>query len=197
MSLTIWTNHVFRPEVLEEFQQGIAAAGHRLLVSPKASAVVLAAGGPDPALEQADVAFGQPEVAQAMACPSLKFIELSIGDGEHGDANVRQRGRWRGLTHDESVPPVVPPLRAARARTYSRLGSLHHSNRQRRTFQRNCHTPSLRFVHDPTPTPSHRQPPLRPHGPLHARSPAIATRPTSDARMSDVCRRARHARREG
>lgn len=77
MSLTIWTNHVFRPEVLEEFQQGIAAAGHRLLVSPKASAVVLAAGGPDPALEQADVAFGQPEVAQAMACPSLKFIELS------------------------------------------------------------------------------------------------------------------------
>jgi phosphoglycerate dehydrogenase-like enzyme len=77
MSLTIWTNHVFRPEVLEEFQQSIAAAGHRLLVSPKASAVVLAAGGPDPALDEADVAFGQPEVAQAMACPSLKFIELS------------------------------------------------------------------------------------------------------------------------
>ena len=77
MSLTIWTNHVFRPEVLEEFQQGIAAAGHRLLVSPKASAVVLAAGGPDPALEQADVAFGQPDVAQAMTCSSIKFIELS------------------------------------------------------------------------------------------------------------------------
>ncbi len=97
MSLTIWTNHVFRPEILEEFQQGIAAAGHRLLVSPKASAVVLAAGGPDPALEQADVAFGQPDVAQAMACPSLKFIELSTAgytryDREDFRAAMKARG---------------------------------------------------------------------------------------------------------
>lgn len=97
MSLTIWTNHVFRPEVLEEFQQGIAAAGHRLLVSPKASAVVLAAGGPDPVLEQADVAFGQPDVAQAMTCHSLKFIELSTAgytryDREDFRAAMRARG---------------------------------------------------------------------------------------------------------
>jgi phosphoglycerate dehydrogenase-like enzyme len=97
MSLTIWTNHVFRPEVLQEFQQGITAAGHRLLVSPKASAVVLAAGGPDPALAQADVAFGQPEVAQAMATPSLKFIELSTAgytryDREDFRAAMRARG---------------------------------------------------------------------------------------------------------
>ncbi len=97
MSLTIWTNHVFRPEVLEKFQHGIAAAGHRLVVSPKASAVVLAAGGADPALEQADVAFGQPDVAQTMGCRQLKFIELSTAgytryDREDFRAAMKARG---------------------------------------------------------------------------------------------------------
>ena len=77
MSLTIWTNHGFRPEVLKEFRLRLEADGHRLIVSPKASPVVLAAGGPDPSLEQADVAFGQPDVAQAMGCARLKFLELS------------------------------------------------------------------------------------------------------------------------
>jgi phosphoglycerate dehydrogenase-like enzyme len=97
MSLTIWTNHVFRPEVLEKFQQGIAATGHRLVLSPKASAVVLAAGGPDPALAQADVAFGQPDVAQTMSARSLKFIELSTAgytryDREDFRAAMQARG---------------------------------------------------------------------------------------------------------
>src|SRR6478609_4065508 len=77
MSLTIWTNHVFRPEALTVFEQGLRAAGHRLVVSPAATATVLAAGSIDPTLAEADVAFGQPEVAQAMQCPRLKFIELS------------------------------------------------------------------------------------------------------------------------
>ena len=77
MSLTIWTNHVFRPEALAVFEQGLRTAGHRLVVSPTATASVLAAGATDPTLAQADVAFGQPEVAQAMESPRLKFIELS------------------------------------------------------------------------------------------------------------------------
>lgn len=77
MSLTIWTNHDFRPEVLQQFRSGLAAAGHRLVISPKASPQVLAAGGADPSLEEADAAFGQPDLAQAMACPRLKFLALS------------------------------------------------------------------------------------------------------------------------
>ncbi|MEJ1972806.1 MAG: hypothetical protein WDM96_10195 [Lacunisphaera sp.] len=77
MSLTIWTNHVFRPEALAGFERELRAAGHRLVVSPAATASVLAAGSIDPTLAEADVAFGQPEVAQAMQCPRLKFIELS------------------------------------------------------------------------------------------------------------------------
>jgi phosphoglycerate dehydrogenase-like enzyme len=77
MSLTIWINHVFRPEALPVFEAQVRAAGHRLIVSPKATPMVLAAGADDPALAEADVAFGQPDVAQVMACPRLKFVELS------------------------------------------------------------------------------------------------------------------------
>ncbi len=77
MSLTVWTNHVFRPEALVIFERELKAMGHRLLVSPSASPHVLAAGGVDQTLAEADVAFGQPDVAQSMGCPRLKFIELS------------------------------------------------------------------------------------------------------------------------
>ena len=77
MSLVVWTNHVFRPEALVGFARELQAAGHRLLASPKATPMVLAAGTDDPTLEQADVAFGQPEVGQAIKCARLKFIELS------------------------------------------------------------------------------------------------------------------------
>ncbi len=98
MSLTIWTNHGFRPEVLEEFRRKTEAAGHRLIVSPKASPVVLAAGGADPALAQADVAFGQPDVAQAMACPQLKFIALTTaGYTRYEREDFRAAMKSRGL----------------------------------------------------------------------------------------------------
>lgn len=77
MSLTVWTNHVFRPEALALFEQGLRAAGHRLVVSPTATAVVLAAGAADATLAEADVAYGQPDVGQVMASPRLKFVALS------------------------------------------------------------------------------------------------------------------------
>ncbi|HEY8993940.1 MAG TPA: D-2-hydroxyacid dehydrogenase [Lacunisphaera sp.] len=77
MSLTVWTNHVFRPEALTVFEGQLRDLGHRLIVSPKASPMVLAAGGSDPTLAEADVAFGQPDVGQTMQCTRLKFIELS------------------------------------------------------------------------------------------------------------------------
>lgn len=77
MSLTVWTNHVFRPEALAVFERELRAMGHRLLVSPAASPHVLAAGKEDRTLLEAEVAFGQPDVAQSMQHPRLKFIELS------------------------------------------------------------------------------------------------------------------------
>jgi len=77
MSLTIWTNHGFRPEALEAFKQGLAAAGHRLIHSAKSSASVLAAGEADPTMAEADMAFGQPELTDAMRMTRLRWVALS------------------------------------------------------------------------------------------------------------------------
>lgn len=77
MSLTVWTNHGFRPEALELFRQGLAAAGHRLIHSPKASASVLAAGESDPRLAEAEVAYGQPALEDVLKCPRLRWVALS------------------------------------------------------------------------------------------------------------------------
>jgi phosphoglycerate dehydrogenase-like enzyme len=97
MSFVIWTNHVFRPEVLAGFTRELQAAGHRLLVSPQASPTVLAAGGADPTLAEADVAFGQPEVGQAIQCAKLKFVALSTAgytryEREDFQAAMKARG---------------------------------------------------------------------------------------------------------
>lgn len=97
MSLTIWTNHVFRPEALPVFEAQLNAAGHRLIVSPTATPMVLVAGEQDRTLEEADVAFGQPDVAQVMTCPRLKYVALSSAgytryDRDDFRAAVRARG---------------------------------------------------------------------------------------------------------
>jgi phosphoglycerate dehydrogenase-like enzyme len=97
MSLTVWTNHVFRPEALIIFERELKNRGHRLLVSPTASPMVLSAGSEDRTLEEAEVAFGQPDVAQSMKCPRLKFIELSSAgytryDRDDFRAAMKQRG---------------------------------------------------------------------------------------------------------
>ncbi len=99
MSLSVWINHVFRPEALPVFEAQLRAAGHRLIVSPTATPVVLAAGADDPTLAEADVAFGQPDVAQAMACPRLKYVALSSAGYTRYD-----RGDFRAAMQARGVP---------------------------------------------------------------------------------------------
>jgi len=98
MSLVVWTNHVFRPEALAVFERELRAGGHRLLASPKATPMVLAAGTDDPTLEEADVAFGQPEVGQAIKCARLKFVELSsAGYTRYDRDDFRMAMKARGV----------------------------------------------------------------------------------------------------
>jgi phosphoglycerate dehydrogenase-like enzyme len=77
MSKTIWSNHGFHPTALDLFRQGVAAAGHRLVHSPKSSASVLAAGESDPSMNEADVAFGQPDIGDVLRLPRLRYVALS------------------------------------------------------------------------------------------------------------------------
>lgn len=75
MSLTIWSNAKFTADALARLREGTRQ--HRLVWSQQASASVLAAGGADPDLTTADIALGQPDAAQCLALPRLRWIELS------------------------------------------------------------------------------------------------------------------------
>ena len=111
--LVIWTNATLAAAPRARLEAGIAAGGHRLVVSAQASASVLAAGGDDPLLAEADVAFGQPDAAACRRLERLKWIALTSAgytryDNEetkealverraavqHRDRGRRRPGRW-------------------------------------------------------------------------------------------------------
>ncbi|MBI5694008.1 MAG: D-2-hydroxyacid dehydrogenase [Verrucomicrobia bacterium] len=75
MQLTLWTNMLFKESDTRLLTEGVKP--HRLVYSPAASAAVLAAGRPDPLLAEADVAFGQPDAAQCLALPRLRWVEVT------------------------------------------------------------------------------------------------------------------------
>lgn len=101
---TIWCNASFRPEAEELLQQGLG--GHRLIRPQTAQASNLTAGGADPLLEQADIAFGQPDPRQIPALPKLKWIHLtSAGYSRYDEEVFRAEMRRRNaiLTNSSSV----------------------------------------------------------------------------------------------
>ena len=97
MSLTLWTNHTLRPGAKEMFQAGLAVAGCRLVQSAISSRSVLAQGEPDPALTEADLAYGQPDPGGVVKNPRLKWVALSTAgytryDRDDFRAAMKQRG---------------------------------------------------------------------------------------------------------
>lgn len=105
-SLTIWTNTALEPTARARLEAGIAEGGHRLVVSRNASASVLAAGGADPLLAEADIAFGQPDAEACRALPRLRWIALtSAGYTRYDNEETKEALRARGavLTNASSV----------------------------------------------------------------------------------------------
>jgi phosphoglycerate dehydrogenase-like enzyme len=93
--LTIWCNAKFADADLRRLTEGVRA--HRLMFSADASASALAAGQADPALATADIAFGQPNAAQCMACPQLRWVALTTAGYTRFDtAEFRENFRARG-----------------------------------------------------------------------------------------------------
>ncbi len=73
--LTIWCNAKFSEAVTRQLVDGTQA--HALVFSARASTSVLVAGGADPAMAAADIAFGQPDVAQCLATPRLRWVQVT------------------------------------------------------------------------------------------------------------------------
>jgi phosphoglycerate dehydrogenase-like enzyme len=75
--------------------EGVRA--HSLVLSDKRNRSVLAAGQRDPALSQADIAFGQPDPADCLESGSLRWIEVSSAgytryDNDQFREGIRSRG---------------------------------------------------------------------------------------------------------
>lgn len=95
MSLTIWCNAKFSETDTALLLDGTRE--HRLVFSTAASTNVLHAGRPDPALAEADVAFGQPDPAQCLALERLRWVEVTTaGYSRYDTAEFRETFRARG-----------------------------------------------------------------------------------------------------
>ena len=64
--LTIWCNAKFSEAATRQLVEGLRP--HKLVLSACSSVSVLTPGTPDPALGEADIAFGQPPVEQGIEC---------------------------------------------------------------------------------------------------------------------------------
>ncbi len=104
--LVIWTNAALDDAARARLKEGIAEGGHRLLVSEQTSASVLATGGADPLLAEADVAFGQPDAGECRRLLRLKWIALtSAGYTRYDNEETKEAllGRLAVLTNASSV----------------------------------------------------------------------------------------------
>jgi phosphoglycerate dehydrogenase-like enzyme len=102
--LTIWCNQSFAEPARTQLTRGVAP--HRLIFPPSLTANNLAAGGPDPLLAEADVAFGQPDPTQVTQLARLRWVQLTTAGYTRYDTEaVRAALRARGaiLTNSSSV----------------------------------------------------------------------------------------------
>jgi phosphoglycerate dehydrogenase-like enzyme len=95
MSFTIWCNSKFSDADTQLLIEGTRE--HRLIVSKDASINVLNAGKSDPALAEADIAFGQPDPAQCLALERLRWVEVTTAGYTRYDTPLfRETFRRRG-----------------------------------------------------------------------------------------------------
>jgi phosphoglycerate dehydrogenase-like enzyme len=95
MSLTIWCNAKFSDAETRLLTEGTRA--HTLVYASNASASVLVAGQADPALVGADIAFGQPDPAQCLALPKLRWVEVTTaGYTRYDTPEFQETFRARG-----------------------------------------------------------------------------------------------------
>lgn len=102
--LTVWCNTKFADPIIERLT--FALAPHRLVVARAQEASNLVGSGRDPALADADIAFGQPDPDQVLELPRLKWVHLTTAGYTRYDNDQFKTGmRFRGgaLTNSSSV----------------------------------------------------------------------------------------------
>jgi phosphoglycerate dehydrogenase-like enzyme len=103
-SSTIWCNAAFNEEATELLSGDLAS--HPLVFSSQLSASNLVSTGHDPQMDQATIAFGQPDPQQVMDSPGVKWVHLtSAGYTRYDTAEFRNAMKHRGgmLTNSSTV----------------------------------------------------------------------------------------------
>ena len=135
--LTIWTNAQFADAPRALLLDGVAP--HRLVFSTLLSASNLAKAAPDPALREADVAFGQPDPDMALQCERLRWIQLTTaGYTRYDSAGFRAAfgGRGAQLTNSSLVyaEPCAEQVLAFMLAQARQLPASHESQRTDRAW---------------------------------------------------------------
>lgn len=102
--LTIWTNAKFGDAHRAMLAEGVKP--HRLIFSTQLSASNLAKAAADETMQEADIAFGQPDPDQALQCPRLRWIHLTTAGYTRYDGAVFREafgGRGSVLTNSSMV----------------------------------------------------------------------------------------------
>ena len=108
MSLTIWTNHQVAEPSARRLAEGLR--GHRVVVSSVTNRSVLAAGQRDPLLAEADVAWGQPDVADLLEYQRLRWVAITTaGYTRYDRADLKETLRARGATMTNTSSVFADP----------------------------------------------------------------------------------------
>jgi phosphoglycerate dehydrogenase-like enzyme len=95
-SRTIFCDTAFPQAASARLTEGVA--DHRLLTASDPICSNLIESGPDPQIAQAEIAFGQPDVASLLRAQNLRWLQLtSAGYGRYDQPAVQRAAAERGL----------------------------------------------------------------------------------------------------
>jgi len=104
----IWCNASFNENATRRLQEGTRE--HELIAATPAGSSVLLAGGADPRLENAEIAFGQPNADQAARASRLRWVEVtSAGYTRYDTADFREQFRRRNACFTNSSSVFADP----------------------------------------------------------------------------------------
>jgi len=107
--LTIWTNASLGDAAMKLLADGIGS--NRLIKSGVLEKSIFAAGAPDPGMETADVAFGQPSPQQVMTAAKLRWVHLTTaGYDRYDTAAIRTAVAARGARVSNSSSAYCEPV---------------------------------------------------------------------------------------
>lgn len=102
--LSVWTNTEFPEEVQQVLERGLGEA--KLVYATQTVSGNLTSSPPDRSLEEATIAFGQPDAEQLLSLSNIRWVHLtSAGYTKYDRQDLRAAFRHRGavLTNSSSV----------------------------------------------------------------------------------------------